>query len=70
MKLFNSRMAYQQEAIVNWDPIDKTVLANEQVDAEGKSWRSGAQVERKRLKQWFFRIRHYAQVCFQKKNLY
>lgn len=63
-------MAYQQEAIVNWDPIDKTVLANEQVDAEGKSWRSGAQVERKRLKQWFFRIRHYAQVCFQKKNLY
>merc|ERR1711904_531601 len=45
---------------VNWDPIDKTVLANEQVDAEGKSWRSGATVEKKLLDQWYLKITNYA----------
>ena len=44
-QLHKNNLAYQKKATVNWDPIDQTVLANEQVDAEGKSWRSGAKVE-------------------------
>ncbi len=55
------RLAYRGEATVNWDPVDKTVIANEEVDAEGRAWRSGALVERKVLKQWFFRITAYAE---------
>ncbi|MCU0493150.1 MAG: leucine--tRNA ligase [Chloroflexaceae bacterium] len=55
------RLAYRGEATVNWDPVDKTVLANEEVDAEGRAWRSGALVERKVLKQWFFRISAYSE---------
>ncbi len=54
-------LAYQKEAAVNWDPIDQTVLANEQVDSEGRSWRSGALVERKLLRQWFLKITAYAE---------
>lgn len=51
--LLNQGLAYKAQAEVNWDPVDQTVLANEQVDANGLSWRSGAKVERKRLNQWF-----------------
>lgn len=54
--LHEKGLAYQAEALVNYDPVDKTVLANEQVDANGFSWRSGAKVEKLNLKQWFFRI--------------
>lgn len=54
------RLAYRGEAAVNWDPVDKTVIANEEVDADRRAWRSGALVERKILKQWFFRITAYA----------
>ncbi len=61
LKLFNSGLAYQKKAKVNWDPIDKTVLANEQVDADGRSWRSGAVVQQKELKQWFLRITDYSE---------
>jgi leucyl-tRNA synthetase len=52
-------LAYQDEAEVNYDPVDQTVLANEQVDANGRSWRSGALVEKRRLRQWFFRISEF-----------
>jgi leucyl-tRNA synthetase len=61
LQFFKAGLAYQKEATVNWDPIDQTVLANEQVDSEGKSWRSGAKVERKQLRQWFLKITDYAE---------
>jgi leucyl-tRNA synthetase len=51
--------AYQAESLVNYDPVDKTVLANEQVDTNGFSWRSGAKVEKRMLKQWFLAISEF-----------
>ncbi|KAM9806956.1 leucine--tRNA ligase, mitochondrial isoform 1-T2 [Syngnathus typhle] len=59
IKLFEAGLAYQKEAVVNWDPVDQTVLADEQVDENGRSWRSGALVERKLLTQWFIKTTHY-----------
>ncbi|KAI9913769.1 hypothetical protein PsorP6_005805 [Peronosclerospora sorghi] len=59
LEMFEKGLAYRKEALVNWDPVDKTVLANEQVDAEGRSWRSGAKVEKRSLNQWFLRITEY-----------
>ncbi|MEM6438262.1 MAG: leucine--tRNA ligase [Pseudomonadota bacterium] len=53
-------LVYRRSAMVNWDPVDMTVLANEQV-IDGKGWRSGAQVERRELAQWFFRITDFAE---------
>ncbi len=53
-------LVYRKEAVVNWDPVDMTVLANEQV-IDGKGWRSGAQVERRELTQWFFKISDYSE---------
>ncbi|RUS20425.1 hypothetical protein BC937DRAFT_95262 [Endogone sp. FLAS-F59071] len=61
LRLYRAGLAYQKEAVVNWDPIDETVLANEQVDSEGRSWRSGAVVERRKLRQWFFKITNFAE---------
>ena len=58
--LYNSGLAYKKDALVNWDPVDQTVLANEQV-IDGKGWRTGAPVEKKTLSQWFFKITHYAE---------
>jgi len=57
--MFKSGLAYKKEAEVNWDPVDKTVLANEQV-IDGKGWRSGAIVEKKKLSQWFLKISKYS----------
>ena len=53
-------LVYRKAAVVNWDPVDMTVLANEQV-IDGKGWRSGAAVERRELTQWFFRISNYSE---------
>ena len=57
--MLNKGLAYRKNATVNWDPVDKTVLANEQVE-NGLGWRSGAVVERKELTQWFFKISNYS----------
>lgn len=61
LMLYNDGLAYQREATVNWDPVDKTVLADEQVDANGCSWRSGAKVEKKLLKQWFLKATKFSE---------
>ena len=59
LRLYEKGLAYKKNAIVNWDPVDQTVLANEQV-VDGKGWRSGAPVERREISQWFFKITAYA----------
>ena len=59
LELYDKGLVYRKESYVNWDPIDKTVLANEQV-IDGKGWRSGAIVERKKLNQWFFKITKFS----------
>ena len=60
LELLEKKLVYRKENYVNWDPVDETVLANEQV-IEGKGWRSGATVERKKLSQWFFNISKFSQ---------
>ena len=60
LQFLEAGLAYRREATVNWDPVDQTVLANEQVDGEGRSWRSGALVEKRQLRQWFLKITAYA----------
>jgi len=56
---YKNGLAYKKESYVNWDPVDKTVLANEQV-IDGKGWRSGSTIERKKLSQWFLKISKYS----------
>ena len=60
IKLYEKGLAYKKNSIVNWDPVDETVLANEQV-IDGRGWRSGAVVERKEISQWFLKITAYAE---------
>ncbi|MDE2314839.1 MAG: leucine--tRNA ligase [Xanthomonadaceae bacterium] len=60
LKLLDKGIAYKKTQIVNWDPVDQTVLANEQV-VDGRGWRSGAVVEKREIPQWFLRITDYAQ---------
>ena len=59
IKLFEKGLVYKKKAVVNWDPVDQTVLANEQV-VEGCGWRSGAPVEKKEISQWYMKITDYA----------
>ena len=59
-RLYEKGLVYKKMATVNWDPVDQTVLANEQV-IDGRGWRSGAEVERREIPQWFIRITDYAE---------
>jgi leucyl-tRNA synthetase len=67
LDLYDKGLVYRKESYVNWDPIDKTVLANEQV-IDGKGWRSGALVERKKLNQWFFKISEFSEELLNSLN--
>ncbi len=60
LELLEKDLVYRKENYVNWDPVDETVLANEQV-IDGKGWRSGAKVERKKLSQWFFKTSKFSE---------
>ena len=64
LNLYDKGLVYRKENYVNWDPVDQTVLANEQV-VDGKGWRSGAIVERKKLNQWFFNISKFSEELLQ-----
>lgn len=63
-ELFKKGLVYRKSSVVNWDPVDQTVLANEQV-IDGRGWRSGALVERKEIPQWFLKITDYAEELLQ-----
>ena len=67
LDFWNAGLAYRKEAWVNWDPVDNTVLANEQV-IEGKGWRTGAPVERRKLTQWNLKITHFADELLERLN--
>src|SRR5579872_10295 len=60
LRLWRKGLVYRKDGLVNWDPVDMTVLANEQV-IDGRGWRSGAEVERRKLSQWFFKITAFAE---------
>ena len=67
LKMYEKGLVYRKKSIVNWDPVDKTVLANEQV-IDGCGWRSGAPVERKEIFGWFIKITAYAEQLLQDLN--
>ncbi len=64
LRLFKKGLAYRKQSVVNWDPVDQTVLANEQV-IDGRGWRTGAVVEKREIPQWFFKITAYADELLQ-----
>ena len=69
LDFYKNGLAYQKESFVNWDPIDQTVLANEQV-IDGKGWRSGATIEKRKLKQWFLKVSDFSKELLNElKNL-
>ena len=64
IQMFEKGLAYKKKSLVNWDPVDKTILANEQVMADGTAERSGAKVEKKEMDQWFLKITDYAERLY------
>ena len=69
LDFFKAGIAYKKETLVNWDPIEQTVLANEQV-VDGKGWRSGAEIEKKKMNGWFLKISDFAEDLLEElKNL-
>jgi leucyl-tRNA synthetase len=66
--MFRKGIVTRKDALVNWDPVDATVLANEQIDDNGRSWRSGSKVEKKLLKQWFIKSSAYAKSLLDSMN--
>ena len=68
LELYDKGLVYRKKQYVNWDPVDQTVLANEQV-IDGKGWRSGALVERKKLNQWFFKINEFSEELLENLDL-
>jgi leucyl-tRNA synthetase len=68
LDFYKKGLVYRKESYVNWDPVDQTVLSNEQV-IDGKGWRSGASVERKKLNQWFFKISNFSDDLLEGLNL-
>jgi len=60
LKLYEKGLVYRKKSVVNWDPVDQTVLANEQV-IDGRGWRSGALIERREIPQWFIKITDYSE---------
>ncbi|UYV68391.1 lars-2 [Cordylochernes scorpioides] len=75
LQMYHRGLAYRKKSIVNWDPVDQTVLADEQVDENGCSWRSGAKVVKKPLTQWFLRTTAFSKVgcvslCLSTQELY
>lgn len=69
LDLYDAGLAYRRKSMVNWDPVDQTVLANEQIDGQGKSWRSGAVAEKRELEQWFLKITAFASELHEDLNL-
>lgn len=61
VQMFKRGVAYQKEGQVNYDPVDQTVVANEQIDKNGRAWRSGAKVESRQMRQWYIKITDYAE---------
>ena len=64
LKMHEAGLVYQKEGLVNWDPVDQTVLADEQIDEQGHSWRSGAKVEKRYLRQWYIKTTAYAKALY------
>lgn len=69
LKLMDAGLVYKSFAQVNWDPVDKTVLADEQVDENGCSWRSGAKVEKRNYRQWFVRVNAFTNEIYKAENV-
>ncbi|XP_015783065.1 uncharacterized protein LOC107360851 [Tetranychus urticae] len=69
LQLFNEGLIFKSMSCVNWDPVDKTVLADDQVDEDGKSWRSGAKVEKRFLRQWNIKISAFHDELYQFKDV-